>query len=178
MIPRRIHVMAPTRGTGGLPDEQWAEDWSLKLFGYVRMARGVFPFMRAQGGGRIINIVGITARNPVPGYLAGGMANAALVNFTKGLADLGAASGILVNAVSPGDTATSRWDAHVGRLAAAEGRTAEAVRRDREGAYPLGRIGTPDDVAAVVRFLASRAAAFVTGICVTVDGGSTRGVYP
>ena len=73
-----------------IPDAQWSEDWSLKLLGYIRMARAVFPLMQAQGGGRICNIVGAAARNPTPAYLTGGAANAALINFTKGLADLGA----------------------------------------------------------------------------------------
>jgi NAD(P)-dependent dehydrogenase (short-subunit alcohol dehydrogenase family) len=86
-----------------IPDEQWAGDWSLKILGYVRMARAVFPLMQAQGGGRIVNIVGAAARNPTPGYLPGGIANSGLINFTKGLADLGAPAN---NAVSPAATAT------------------------------------------------------------------------
>ena len=90
-----------------IPDEQWAGDWSLKLLGYIRMARAVFPQMQAQGGGRICNVVGAAARNPTPTYLPGGVANAALINFTKGLADLGAPSRILVTAVSPAATARS-----------------------------------------------------------------------
>ena len=73
-----------------IPDEQWAGDWSLKILGYVRMARAVFPIMQAQGGGRIVNVVGAAARNPTPGYLPGGIANSGLINFSKGLADLGA----------------------------------------------------------------------------------------
>ena len=58
-------------------DEQWTADWNLKLLGYIRMARAVFPIMQAQGGGRIINVIGAAARNPSPTYLAGGAANAA-----------------------------------------------------------------------------------------------------
>ena len=79
-----------------IPDEQWTNDWELKLLGYIRMARAVFPLMTAQGGGCIINVVGAAARNPSAAYLVGGTANAALVNFTKGLADLGAPSNFLV----------------------------------------------------------------------------------
>ena len=92
----RIDILINNAGAirGGdfltIPDEQWSEDWSLKLLGYIRMARAVFPLMQAQGGGRICNIVGAAARNPTPAYLTGGAANAALINFTKGLADLGA----------------------------------------------------------------------------------------
>jgi 3-oxoacyl-[acyl-carrier protein] reductase len=161
-----------------IPDEQWVADWNLKLLGYIRMARAVFPLMREQGGGRIINIVGAAARNPAATYLVGGAANAALVNFTKGLADLGAKSNILVTAVSPAATRTERWETMVVRQAEAAGKTVEQMRAESEGAYPLGRIAVPDDIADLVTFLASDRASFLTGICITVDGGSTRGVYP
>jgi 3-oxoacyl-[acyl-carrier protein] reductase len=161
-----------------IPDEQWVADWNLKLLGYIRTARAVFPLMREQGGGRIINIVGAAARNPAATYLVGGAANAALVNFTKGLADLGAKSNILVTAISPAATRTERWDAMIVRQAEALGKTVEQMRAESEAVYPLGRIALPEDVADLAVFLASDRASFLTGICITVDGGSTRGVYP
>src|SRR5205823_2437852 len=103
----RIDVLVNNAGAirgGGfleIPDAQWLDDWSLKLMGYIRMARAVFPIMKAQGGGRIVNVTGAAARNPTATYLTGGAANAALVNFTKGLADLGAECGVLVTAGWP-----------------------------------------------------------------------------
>jgi NAD(P)-dependent dehydrogenase (short-subunit alcohol dehydrogenase family) len=160
-----------------IPDEQWAGDWSLKLLGYVRMARAVFPLMQAQGGGRIVNVVGAAARNPTAGYLPGGIANAGLINFTKGLADLGAPSNILVTAVSPAATATSRWETLIAQQAAAAGKSVEAYRREVENGYPLKRIARPEDIADLVCFLVSARASFLTVICITVDGGATRGVY-
>jgi NAD(P)-dependent dehydrogenase (short-subunit alcohol dehydrogenase family) len=160
-----------------IPDDQWAGDWSLKILGYVRMARAVFPTMQAQGGGRIINVVGAAARNPTPGYLPGGIANSGLINFSKGLADLGAPSNILVNAVSPAATATTRWESLMAQQAVAAGKSVEALRAEAEGQYPLKRIATPEDIADVVCFLVSARASFITGVCITVDGGATRGVY-
>jgi 3-oxoacyl-[acyl-carrier protein] reductase len=160
-----------------IPDEQWTGDWSLKLVGYVRMARAVFAQMQAQGGGRICNIVGAAARNPQATYLPGGIANAGLINFTKGLADLGAPSRILVTAVSPAATRTERWDSLMAQQAAAAGKTVEAFRAEAEKQYPLGRIATPEDIADLVCFLVSARASFITGACVTVDGGASRGVY-
>jgi 3-oxoacyl-[acyl-carrier protein] reductase len=160
-----------------IPDEQWLGDWALKPLGYIRMIRAVFPLMRAQGGGRICNVVGAAARNPTPTYLAGGAANAALINLTKALADLGAPDGILVTAVAPAATRTERWDTLMAQQAEALGRAADAVRAEAEARYPLGRIARPDDVADLVCFLVSERASFLTGICVTVDGGSSRGVY-
>jgi 3-oxoacyl-[acyl-carrier protein] reductase len=180
----RIDILVNNAGAsrGGdflkIPDEQWMGDWSLKLLGYIRMARAVFPQMQAQGGGRICNVVGAAGRNPTPTYLPGGAANAALINFTKGLADLGAPSRILVTAVSPAATRTERWDNLMAQQAAAVGKTVEAFRAEAEKGYPLGRIATSEDIADVVCFLVSARASFITGICITVDGGATRGVYP
>lgn len=179
----RIDILVNNAGAirGGdflqIPDDQWVTDWSLKLLGYIRMSRAVFPLMRAQGGGRIVNVIGAAARNPTATYLPGGAANAALVNFTKGLADLGAPFNILVTGVSPAATATPRWETLLAQQAAAAGRTVEEQRAHVEGAYPLKRIARPEDIADLVCFLASARATFLTGICITVDGGATRGVY-
>jgi 3-oxoacyl-[acyl-carrier protein] reductase len=161
-----------------IPDAQWINDWNLKLLGYIRMARAVFPIMQGQGGGRIVNVVGAAARNPTAVYLTGGAANAALVNFTKGLADLGAESNILVTAVSPAATRTERWDSLMEQQAKASGKSVAEMRAAAQAPYKLGRIATPEDIADVVCFLTSARASFITGICITVDGGATRGVYP
>ena len=179
----RIDVLVNNAGAirGGsfldIPDAQWLQDWSLKLMGYIRMARAVFPIMKAQGGGRIVNVTGAAARNPTATYLTGGAANAALTNFTKGLADLGAECGILVTAVSPAATKTERWDQLMEQQAKASGKTVAEMRAAAEAPYKLGRIATPEDIADVVCFLASARASFINGICITVDGGATRGVY-
>src|SRR2546425_367674 len=143
----------------------------------ARVALWVFPLRQARGGGRIVNVVGAAARNPTGGYLPGGVANAGLVNFTKGLADLGAPHGILVPAVSPAATATERWEGLIAQQAQAAGKTVEQHRAEAMTAYPLKRIARPEDVADLVCFLASARASFLTGICITVDGGATPGVY-
>jgi 3-oxoacyl-[acyl-carrier protein] reductase len=159
------------------PDEEWLRGWSLKLLGYIRMARAVLPHMQRQGGGRIINVVGAAARNPAATYMMGGTANAALINFTKALADLGAPSSVLVTAVSPGPVKTERWDSLVRQQAVAAGKDVEAYTKEQNATMPLGRIALPEEVADLVCFLASARAAFLTGITITVDGGATRGVY-
>ena len=159
------------------PDEAWLDGWRLKLLGYIRMAREVFPHMQRQGGGRIVNVVGAAARNPAATYMMGGTANAALINFTKALADLGASSNILVTAVSPGPVKTERWEALNRQQAAAAGKDVETFEKERATGFPLGRIALPEEVADLVCFLASERASFLTGIAITVDGGITRGVY-
>ncbi len=159
------------------PAEAWADDWRLKILGYVRMAQAAIPVMRTGHWGRIVNIIGAAARNPATTYMAGGIANAGLINFTRALADLGAPDGILVNAVSPGATATERWDRLVAQQAQAQGQSVEVLRAEVAGKQPLGRIGRPEDVADLVLFLASERAGFLTGASITVDGGASRGVY-
>jgi 3-oxoacyl-[acyl-carrier protein] reductase/bacilysin biosynthesis oxidoreductase BacG len=179
----RLDVLVNNAGAikGGdflsIPDEEWVAGWSLKLLGYIRMARAVFPRMREQGGGRIVNVVGMAARNPATTYMTGGTANAALINFTKALADLGAPSNILVTAVSPGPVKTDRWDSLQRQQAEAEGKDLETYIKEQSRSLPLGRIALPEEVADLVCFLASDRAAFLTGIAVTLDGGISRGVY-
>jgi NAD(P)-dependent dehydrogenase (short-subunit alcohol dehydrogenase family) len=159
------------------PDDEWLSGWNLKLLGYIRMAREVLPHMQRQGGGRIINVVGAAARNPSPTYMMGGTANAALINFTKALADLGAGSNVLVTGVSPGPVKTERWDQLAQQQAAAAGTDIDSYLKEQNSRMPLGRIALPEEVADLVCFLASDRAAFLTGITITVDGGLTRGVY-
>ena len=179
----RLDVLVNNAGAikGGdfltMPDDEWVAGWSLKLLGYIRMARAVFPRMREQGGGRIVNVVGMAARNPATTYMTGGAANAALINFTKALADLGAPSNILVTAVSPGPVKTDRWDGLQRQQAAAAGKDLETYIKEQSHGLPLGRIALPEEVADLVCFLASDRAAFLTGIAVTLDGGMSRGVY-
>jgi NAD(P)-dependent dehydrogenase (short-subunit alcohol dehydrogenase family) len=159
------------------PDEEWLSGWSLKLLGYIRMAREVLPHMQRQGGGRIVNVVGAAARNPATTYMMGGTANAALINFTKALADLGARSKVLVTGVSPGPVKTERWDNLMAQQAKAAGQETAIYVEERSREFPLGRIALPEEVADVVCFLASERASYLTGITITVDGGITRGVY-
>jgi 3-oxoacyl-[acyl-carrier protein] reductase len=179
----RLDVLVNNAGAikGGdflaIPDDEWMTGWSLKLLGYIRMARAVLPQMRTQGGGRIVNVVGMAARNPATTYMMGGAANAALINFTKALADLGAPSNILVTAVSPGPVKTDRWDSLQRQQAAAAGKDLETFVKEQNGNFPLGRIALPEEVADLVCFLASDRASFLTGIAITVDGGISRGVY-
>jgi NAD(P)-dependent dehydrogenase (short-subunit alcohol dehydrogenase family) len=157
--------------------EEWASDWELKILGYVRMAQAVLPPMRERRWGRIVNVIGAAARNPTPTYMAGGIANAGLVNFTRALADLAAPDGILVTGVSPGATMTERWVRLAEQQARAQGKDAEAYRAEVERQQPLGRMTQPENIADLVVFLASERALAITGATITVDGGASRGVY-
>jgi NAD(P)-dependent dehydrogenase (short-subunit alcohol dehydrogenase family) len=157
-----------------LDDDAWLDDWRLKFFGYVRMARAVLPSMVSNGGGVIINIIGAAALNPRRNYMIGGAANAALNHFTKALADEGAKSGVRVVGINPGPVLTERLLKMRGALAqsSAEMTGDEVLRR----MTPLGRVGRPEEVADLALFLVSERAAFIHGANITIDGGYTQGL--
>lgn len=162
---------------GGLlskPDADWQEDWQLKMFGYIRMMRGVFPELEKQGGGRIVNIIGNGGRMPSAGYLAGAGANAGLMAITKGVAEQGAPLNILVNAVNPGPVHTPRWDGMVAAVAKQRNADAKVVEDAMVASIPLRRPGEPEEVSSVALFLASRHASYITGEIIQVDGGAAN----
>ncbi|MFZ2627978.1 MAG: short-chain dehydrogenase/reductase [Rugosibacter sp.] len=156
------------------PDAEWQEDWALKVFGYIRLTRAVFPLMQAAGGGRIINIIGQAGRQPKADYLAGGGANAAIMNMTKALGDEGGPHNILVNGISPGPIRTQRWQTLMTRMAADSGKTPAATEAEWMASNPLRRAGNPEEVAALAVFLASRQASYINGAIIPVDGGDQR----
>jgi NAD(P)-dependent dehydrogenase (short-subunit alcohol dehydrogenase family) len=157
-----------------LTDEAWIDDWTLKFFGYVRMAREVLPHMQRQGSGVIINIIGTGGLNPAGNYMIGGAANAALNHFSKALADAAAKYGVRAVGINPGPILTERLLKMRGALApgAAGQPDDEAFRR----MTPLGRIGKPEEVADLVLFLASDRGSFIHGANISIDGGATKGL--
>ena len=157
-----------------LADQAWLDSWHLKLFGYIRVAREVFPHLVRRGGGRIVNVIGIAGVQPIENYMIGGAANAALLNFTKALADEGAPHGILVTGVNPGGIRTERWDTMLAKWGAAKGVTAGEAEREIVRGVPLRRPGTADEVANLVVFLASELSTYITGTTIAIDGGMTR----
>jgi 3-oxoacyl-[acyl-carrier protein] reductase/bacilysin biosynthesis oxidoreductase BacG len=131
--------------------------------------------MIARRDGRIVNVIGGAARTPAPGFLTGSTANAALVNFTRGVAKELAPHNVRINAISPGSTATERAK----RLVADEaigGVTVEEARAKRLARIPLGRMTDPDEIAAMAALIVSDRMASMTGAEVLVDGGVTPGI--
>ncbi len=158
-----------------LTDDDWARGFELKFFGYVRMTRAAWPHLRKTGGS-IINIIGNSARAGHAVYTIGGAANAALVNFTKAMADRGVADGVRVNAINPGVTATERFDSRIGFVA-------DRSKVSREKALTLileqagiSRPGRPAEIADMVLFLTSLRAGFIQGSIIDIDGGQNRAV--
>jgi 3-oxoacyl-[acyl-carrier protein] reductase len=130
--------------------------------------------MRARGGGRIINITSISVKQPIPGLVLSNALRAAVTGLAKTLAAELAPDNILVNCVAPGYTRTDRVVELANQSAAREGIAPGEVERRTVAQIPLGRMGQPDEFAAVIAFLASPAASYVSGVTIQVDGGWTR----
>jgi 3-oxoacyl-[acyl-carrier protein] reductase len=159
-----------------LPDEDWKHHIDVKLMGYVRCAREVLPHMQKTGGGRIVNIAGMTARIVTEYRITNGAVNAAVTNFTKHLAEQVGKDRITVNAVHPGYTWTPRLEGLLRRWAELDKLSIEEVTALRLKEIPIGRFIQPEDLANVVLFLCSDSASAITGQAIAVDGGSGRSI--
>lgn len=137
------------------------------------LAQALVPAMRTRGRGRIINIISTSVKQPLPGLGVSNTIRAAVGNWAKTLATELAADGITVNNVLPGATRTQRHTSLIEKKTAQTGQTTEQVEAAMLQTIPAGRFGQAHEVAAAVAFLASAAAAYITGINIPVDGGRT-----
>lgn len=131
------------------------------------------PDMKANGWGRIVNIISTSVKAPIPGLGVSNTVRAAMASWSKTLAGELAPYGITVNNVLPGSTDTSRIASIITSDAKKSGKSETEVRAEREEQIPMKRIGKPEEVAAGVLFLASNQASYITGISLPIDGGST-----
>ncbi|MEL6746995.1 MAG: SDR family oxidoreductase [Pseudomonadota bacterium] len=155
-----------------LTDDDFRYHIDVKLMAYIRLCRLALPLMEQNGAGRIVNIGGMSARITAPLRLTNGVVNAGVANFTKQFATPAARANVTVNCVHPGYTATERVEQIFVREARETGATVDEVRAARTRDIPLGRLVSPDDLAAAVLFFCSPAAGMITGQCIAVDGGS------
>ena len=156
------------------PDpERWARGIDSKYFPMINAIEAVIPRMAALGRGAVVNVVGMGGKVSNPFHMPGGAANAALMLASSALAKAWGPRGIRVNVVNPGPTETERTTDALRVKAKATGRSIEELRAEMVAAIPLGRVARPEDIAAVVLFLASARAASVSGATIAVDGGAT-----
>jgi len=152
-----------------VPDSEWDAYWQLNVMSYVRAIRGALPLLR-DGGGAIVNVSSTAGKRPSTGMPHYSVTKAAVLSLSRLVADLYASDGIRCNAVTPGPTATDAWLGE-GGLAEQQGDRADVLAKVGAG-RPLGRLARPDEIAAVIVFLCSERASYVTGAAWSADGGT------
>ena len=158
-----------------LTDEDWQAQWELHVMAPMRMMRAVAPHMAERGGGRIVNVASSSGKRPSSTNAAYSVTKAAQLSLSRAFANRYASDGVLVNAVAPGPVGSELWlgpDGLAAQQAAAQGVSSEEAVRRAAAKVPVGRLGTPEEIAAVIALLCSPRAAFVAGAAWSVDGGS------
>jgi NAD(P)-dependent dehydrogenase (short-subunit alcohol dehydrogenase family) len=151
-------------------DEEWNAYWELNVMSYVRAIRAALPHLRV-GGGAIVNVSSTAGKRPSTGMPHYSVTKAAVLSLSRLVADLYARDGIRCNAVTPGPTATDAWLGEGGLADQQGGERDDVLARVGEG-RPLGRLARPEEIAAVIVFLASERASYVTGSAWSADGGT------
>jgi len=151
-------------------DAQWDELWQLNVMSYVRTIRAALPGMKERKAGVIVNVSSTAGKRPSTGMPHYSVVKAAVLSLSRLVADVYAKEGVRCNAVTPGPTATEAWLGE-GGLADQQGDREEVLAKVGAG-RPLGRLAEPDEIAAVIAFLCSDRASYVTGAAWSADGGT------
>lgn len=167
----------PPAGTfDSITEDQWISSFEQVFLSALRLTRAVLPGMRQRRWGRIINIVSTSVEQPIPGLIVSNAYRPAIAGWAKTLSSEVAADNVLVNCVSPGRIHTNRT-ATLDKFASEKsGRSMEEIQKDRSAAVPLKRYGEADEFGAMIAFLASERASYVTGSVVRVDGGAVSSI--
>jgi NAD(P)-dependent dehydrogenase (short-subunit alcohol dehydrogenase family) len=155
-----------------LADEDWQASFELNLMTAVRATRAALPGMRERRSGSIVNVSSSAGKRPSTSMPEYSVMKAAMLSFSRLVADVYAKDGIRCNAVTPGPTATQAW-LGPGGLAEQQGARDEVLARVGAG-RPLGRLAEPEEIAAVIVFLLSERASYVTGAAWSADGGTVQ----
>lgn len=156
--------------------EAWHQAVRQNLDSVLELTRAVLAGMKERRWGRIINVTSIAVKQPVENLILSNSVRAAVTGFARTLANEVAPFGVTVNNVLPGYTETQRVVELAERIASAKQITTEQARAEWERQIPMGRLGEPREFAALVAFLASERASYITGTSIPVDGGWIRGL--
>ena len=163
------------RSLDELTDADWRLQWELHVMGPMRLMRAAAPRMAERGGGRIVNVSSSSGKRPSATNMAYSVTKSAELALSRAFADLYAGQGVLVNAIAPGMVESPLWTAAGGmadQVAERQGIDREQALADARERVPVGRMGQPDEIAAVIVFLCSARASDVTGAAWSVDGGT------
>lgn len=159
-----------------MSEEDWLAGYNRTLMSGVRLIRGFLPGMIDRGFGRVINITSISVKQPVQRLLLSNSFRAGVTGMAKTLSDEVSKHGVTVNNIAPGYIATGRQAQLFADRAEKAGVTVEQIREQLTANIPMGRIGTPDEIAHLAVFLASARSSYITGTTIQVDGGLYRGL--
>lgn len=157
-----------------LDKDDWRKAVDLTLFPAIDLARAVLPGMKERGWGRVIFITSLAVKQPADNLIISNTYRAGVTGFAKSIANQFSQFGITVNTVCPGYTDTERLKELAGKISASSGITVEQVYENWRAGIPAGRIGKPHELAALITFLASDKAAYITGSTIAVDGGTIK----
>jgi 3-oxoacyl-[acyl-carrier protein] reductase len=161
-----------------MTDEGLRTQFETKIFGFLRAIRLVYPTMKAQRWGRIVNLIGGAGKEPDPYMFGSGITNSGLLNITKSLSTEFGEDNVLVNAVCPGWVDTNLWRRNAQGLAQELGaKTEEEARRQAARKNSLNRFGKPEELANAIVFLCSERASYITGISLNLDGGRLKSLW-
>jgi 3-oxoacyl-[acyl-carrier protein] reductase len=181
----RIDALINNAGTSDvrpleeLSDEEWQAQWELHVMAPMRLMRAVAPVLAERGWGRIVNVSSSSGKRPGQRNIAYSVTKAAELSLSRAFADRYASDGVLINSITPGPVSSELWMAPGGmadQVAQAKGISREEVLEQTAHGVPLGRLGTGSEIAAVIAFLCSEAASYVTGSAWSVDGGLVPGI--
>ena len=163
----------PAGDIQAVDEKTWREAWDLKVFGYINMTRRFYPLMQNNGGGVILNIIGLAGVRVDRNYVAGSAGNASIIGFTNAMGAHALEDGMRVLGICPGAVQTERIATILKTRAKAE-KGDESRWQDYFAGMPLNRPATVEEVADVTTFLCSDRASWLTGITINVDGGAAN----
>jgi 3-oxoacyl-[acyl-carrier protein] reductase len=156
-----------------LTDTDWHDGFELKFHAHVRLSRAAWP-MLVESKGSVINIAGIGGREPEAEFGIGSSVNAAVVAWTKALADVGKTEGVQVNAIDPGRVETERLWRRIRERIKTTGETEAKIRSEFQAEFGITRFGTVEDIAGLIAFMASPHGRWLHGASIAMDGGEIR----
>ncbi len=157
--------------------EDWDTSIHLNLLSFVKITELVVPIMQKQRSGKILAITSVSVKQPLQNLVLSNTTRLGVVGFAKTLANEYAKDGILVNVICPGPNLTDRMKEIIKKMSLDMGKSENEVQKTWTDQIPLGRLGTPEEFANMVIFLASDRASYITGTVIQVDGGFVKSSF-